>query len=243
MVLALLTLAGPVFASDPEACRVAQHQVENGIPLPEVARAIAAKRLRILVLGAGSSTLPGPNGSRNAYPARLQDVLAEKLPGVAVTVKTDVKARRTAAEMAAALPLDLAAEKPALLVWQTGTVDAMLSIDQDQFSQALEKGINAARAAHADVVLVNGQYSPRTESIIALGAYAEIMRWAAVQQEVPLFDRFSIMKLWSDLGVFDLYSATKKLDVAEHVHDCIGRLLADLIIESAKPAPPAAGGQ
>jgi hypothetical protein len=124
------------------------------------------------------------------------------------------------------------------MVWQTGTVDAMKSIDTDQFSAALESGINIARSAGADVVLINAQYSPRTESMIALGTYAENMRWVALQQEVPLFDRFSIMRLWGDLGTFDLYSATKKLDIAERVHDCIGRLLADLVIEVAKSGEP-----
>jgi hypothetical protein len=114
----------------------------------------------------------------------------------------------------------------------------MQSIDNDQFKAALDHGINLGHSAGADVVLINAQYSPRTESMIALGAYAEIMRWVALQQEVPVFDRFSIMKLWGDLGTFDLYSATKKLDIAEHVHDCIGRLLASLVIESAKPDEP-----
>ena len=118
----------------------------------------------------------------------------------------------------------------------------MQSIDTDQFSAALDHGINIARSAGADVVLVNAQYSPRTESMIALGTYAENMRWVALQQEVPLFDRFSIMKLWADLGTFDLYSATKKLDIAERVHDCIGQLLADFIIEAAKPDEPHAEG-
>jgi hypothetical protein len=57
-----------------------------------------------------------------------------------------------------------------------------------------------------------------------------------------LFDRFAIMKLWADTGTFDLYSATKKLDMAEHVHDCIGRLLAELVITAAKPSEPHAEG-
>jgi hypothetical protein len=43
------------------------------------------------------------------------------------------------------------------------------------------------------------------------------------------------MKLWGELGTFDLYSATKKLDIAERVHDCIGRLLADMVVSAAKP--------
>ena len=235
LLLALIVLAGPAAAEHPAECRVAAHLVENAFPLPQVARAIASKKLDILVVGAGSSMLPGPGGIRNAYPARLQAALAEKLAGVAVAVATDVKLRRTAAQMVAALPADLAASKPALLVWQTGTVDAMQGVDQDQFAQALDKGINIARSAGADVVLINAQYSPRTESMIQLGNYIENMRWVAVQQEVPLFDRFGIMNLWADLGTFDFYSATKKLDMAERVHDCIGRLLSDLVVEAAKP--------
>jgi len=242
IVVALLVLAGPALAEHPAECRVAEHQVENIFPLPRVTAAIAAKRLDILVMGAGSSLLSGASGAHEAYPARLQHALAAQLPGVTVNVAPDVKPKRTAAEMVNALPAALASVKPQLVVWQTGTADAIRAIDPDQFSQALDRGINIARAAGADVVFINPQYSPRTESMIALGTYAEDMRWVAVQQEVPLFDRFRVMKLWSELATFDLYSATKKLDTAERVHDCIGRLLADLIIEAHRPAAPNAVG-
>ncbi|MGH6665451.1 MAG: SGNH/GDSL hydrolase family protein [Pseudolabrys sp.] len=235
--LALL-LAGPVRAEHPAECRVAEHLIERDFPLPQVTRAIAAKKLDILVVGAGSSSLPGPNGIKNAYPARLQQALTDKLLGVTVKVTTDVKSKRSAAEMVKSMVPALAAAKPALMVWQTGTVDAMQSTDVDQFRAALDQGINIAGSAGTDVILVNAQYSPRTDSMIALGTYAENMRWVALQHEMPLFDRFSIMKLWADLGTFDLYSPAKKLDTAERVHDCIGRLLADLVVESAKPEEP-----
>jgi len=241
-LLALLMLVGPAWAENPAECRVAENLVERIYPLPQVARAVADKQLNVLVVGAGSSLLPGHNGVGNAYPARLQFVLAEMLPGVAVKVTTDVKARRTAAEMLKSLGPAIAAAKPSLMIWQTGTVDAMQSIDPDQFSAALDHGIHIAHSAGADVVLINAQYSPRTESMIALGTYAENMRWVALQQEIPLFDRFNIMRLWADLGTFDLYSATKKLDIAERVHDCIGRLLADLVIAAAKPPEPPTNG-
>ncbi len=79
-------LAGPARAEHPAECRVAEQLVESDYPLPQVARAIATKQLNILVVGAGSSLLPGPNGAKNAYPARLQAALAEKLPDVAVKV-------------------------------------------------------------------------------------------------------------------------------------------------------------
>jgi hypothetical protein len=238
-VLLLAMLEAFPAAADPAAeCGVSEEFTTSDFALPHVTQAAAAKRLGVLVVGAGSSMLPGPGGVKNAYPSILQSTLAKKLPGVAVKLGTDIQPRRTAAEMVTSMAAAIAAAKPSLVVWQTGTVDAMQAVDPDQFNAALERGIKLAHSAGADVVLVNSQYSPRTESMIALGTYAENMRWVAVQQEIPLFDRFSIMKYWSDLGTFDLYTATKKLDIAEHVHDCIGRVLADFVIAGAKLAKP-----
>lgn len=238
-MLEFLVLAAPAqsgsLVGHPAECRIADNLIKPAFPLRLVARALAAKRLEILVIGAGSSLLPGVNGVKNAYPARLQSALSEKLPGVEVKVATDVKARRNTIEMIKALPLALGVTKPSLVVWGIGAADAIQAIDPDLFSHALDEGIHLARSAGADVVFINPQYSPRTESMIALGTYSEEMLWVALKQEVPLFDRYSLMKLWADLGTFDLYSATKKLDVAERVHDCIGRLLADLVLEAAKP--------
>ena len=125
--LALLALAGPAWAEMPGTCQVAENLIERDFPLPKVMRALAAKRLDILVVGAGSSQLPGPNGVKNAYPARLQAALVERFPGVTVNVTTDVKSRRTADQMVKTLIPALAAAKPALMIWQTGTVDAMQS--------------------------------------------------------------------------------------------------------------------
>lgn len=235
LLLAALGLAGPALADHPAECKVALPLLEINFPLPHVARAIAAQRLNVLVVGTGSSGLSGPAGTKMAYPARLQSALSEALPGVAVTVTTDVKSRRTAAAMLRAMPKVLAAVKPQLVVWQTGTVDAMQAVDTDSFSNTLEAGIALARKRGADVILVNAQYSPRTESMIALGHYTEDMRSVAVQHDVPLFNRFGIMRLWSDSGTFSFVGARNKLDTAQRVHDCIGRLLADLVVGAARP--------
>ena len=50
--------------------------------LPHVADAITNKSLDIAVVGSASSTIGGPSGTTSAYPARLEDGLAAKLPGV-----------------------------------------------------------------------------------------------------------------------------------------------------------------
>jgi hypothetical protein len=239
IMLVLLAQAGPALANEPAECRVAEHLVQNHFPLPRASKALEAKRLDILVLGGGSSMLPGASESK-AYPSRLQNILAQHLPNIAIKLTVNTKSRRTAAEALRTIPQDFATAKPNLVVWQAGVIDAMQGVDPEAFSATLNKGVETAHAAGADVILMNMQYSPRTESMIALSAYLENMRWVALNREVPLFDRFGIMELWSELGTFNFSSATNKLDTAERVHDCIARLLADLIVEAAKPtAPPA----
>ena len=84
---------------------------------------------------------------------------------------------------------------------------------------------------------MNMQDGPRTDAVISTTAYADAIRWVGLEHAVNVFDRQSIMRQWSELGTFDLLAATKSLDTAAKVHDCIGRLLADLIIEAAS-APP-----
>ena len=125
-------------------------------------------------------------------------------------------------------------EKPAVLIWQTGTVDAIRRIDPEDFRSAIDQGIAAVLAADSDIILMNPQYSPRTESMIEVQPYADGMRFTALQHEIPLFDRFAVMRQWGELGTFDLLDPTKKTDIAERVHQCVAELLADLIVQSAK---------
>ncbi|MGA8000699.1 MAG: SGNH/GDSL hydrolase family protein, partial [Pseudolabrys sp.] len=63
LLLALLMLgSGPTWAEQPAECRVAENLTESNFRLPQVARALKAKQLTVLVVGAGSSQLPGASG-------------------------------------------------------------------------------------------------------------------------------------------------------------------------------------
>jgi hypothetical protein len=191
------------------------------------------KELRIVALGGVSSTLPGPDGPSFAYPARLEAALTRRLPGVKVMVTMLTKTRQTAAEMAESIGKLLLDQRPSLVIWQTGTYDAVHGTDPEEFRSAVSDGVEKLHAGGADVVLVNMQYSPRTESIVALGAYADGIRWVSREREVPVFDRLAIMRHWYDAGQFDLYKATKDMKTAKSVHDCLGRALASTIIDAA----------
>jgi hypothetical protein len=244
IVVALLCAlsVSAAFAKEGNECVIAAGAVAPDFGLPHVARAIVKKKLDIAIIGSASSELNGPNGTNIAYPRWLEETLRSLLPEVAVKVTTHARARETASEMEAKLPRIISESKPALVIWQTGTADAIRGVDPEEFRASLDDGVDKLRAADADVVFMNMQYSPRTEAMLAVTAYADAMRIVALKREAVLFDRFTIMKRWNESGVFDLYGATRTTNVAEQVHDCLGRLLADVVVDGAKLAPVANRG-
>jgi hypothetical protein len=237
-VLGLTLLAGILTATlaraedAPQSCDVPPSLLTTTGALPKVAEAVkSGHSVDILVVGSRSSTINTSDGS--AYPGRLQATLRDKLPSVAVNVSVELEVKKTAQEVAGGLVKLMEAKRPTLVIWQTGTVDAMRSVDLDDFRAAVGEGVAALQNAGADVVLMNLQYSPRTETMISATAYLDNMRVVAQQHDVPLFDRFAIMRHWNDQGNFDLFSTSHGIDLAKRVHDCLGRALSQFVVEAA----------
>jgi GDSL-like Lipase/Acylhydrolase family len=236
IVAVLTTIAlvnGAAMAAPEVECGVPEWLMPSESDLTRVANEIKDHhRLDISVVGSGSSALSGPDGAHFSYPAQLEQSLRERLPGNEIKVTAHVQSRLTTADIASGLQKILSDDRPALVIWQAGTVDALRGVEPEDFRTGLDQGIDAIAAADADVIMMNMQYSPRTESMLGVSAYADVMRWVAEQHGIVLFDRLAIMRYWSDEGIFDLYAATKDYAMARRVHECIGRALASLIINA-----------
>jgi hypothetical protein len=251
--LAAIAAAGPLRAEDApqtaqqgtqqdgtqeahKVCEVPNSLLASESSLPRVAEVVRAGRpLDVLIIGSRSSTIPGSEAS--AYPARLQASLKEALTPVVVNLSLEIQPKRTAEEMIGGFVKLMEAKKPTLVIWQTGTVDALKSIDPDDFRTAVDEGVVALQNAGADVILMNPQYSPRTEMMISVPPYADSMRAVAQQHDVPLFDRFAIMHQWNDQGDFDLFSASPGIELAKRVHDCLGQALSKFVVDAAHIGP------
>jgi hypothetical protein len=232
IVAVLLTVSGPALGQAPAACDVPDYLFDANLLGRVSATVYDRHKLNIVVVGTGSSALPGADGASKAYPARLEAALRRRLRGIEVNVTADVRMRRSAADMVKDFDAILKANQPALLVWQTGTFEAMRGVDPGDFRDELQEGIDKLKAAGVDTILVNMQYSPRTEIMLALDPYAEGMRLVARELDVSLFDRLAIMRYWNDTGVFDLYASGKDPAMAQQVHDCLGRALASVVIDA-----------
>lgn len=235
IAVCLFTLASICGASAEPTETCAAPIVLGDFPLEHVSAAVAkGKPLKIVVFGTTSSTLGGSEAARDAYPWRLEAALRRLIPGTQTEVVSLAKPRVTAEKMVKAFDRALAEEKPTLIIWQTGTFDAMQGVNPGEFLNSLTDGVEKMKQAGVDVILVNMQYNPRTELMVANEAYADNMRWVARERQVPLFDRLSLMRIWNDTGVIDLYAATKDIAIAKRLHDCIGRALATLIIDAGR---------
>ncbi|HEY3678605.1 MAG TPA: SGNH/GDSL hydrolase family protein [Bradyrhizobium sp.] len=217
----------------PATCEVPAYLLTTESALPKVADAVKNTHLlNVLVVGSRSSTIPSQEAG--AYPARLQAYLKEKLPAeVTVNLSVELLAKKTAEETQGELVKLVEDKKATLVVWQTGTVDAMRSVDPEDFRGAVDEGVAALQKAGTDIVLMNLQYSPRTETMISAPPYLDNMRVVAQQHDIPLFDRFAIMQHWNDSGDFDFFSASHGLDLVKRVHDCLGRALSKFVIDAA----------
>jgi hypothetical protein len=244
-LLAGIAAAGPGRAQDPprdapqaapQACEVPAYLLNTDSLLPRVTEAVKNGRpLNILVVGSRSSTIA--SSADSAYPAKLLTALKQKLPSTPIDLSVELQGGKTAEETDAILVKLVEAKKPTLVIWQTGTVDAMRSVDPDDFRAAVGEGVAALQKAGADVVLMNLQYSPRTETMISAPPYLDNMRVVAQQYGVPLFDRFAIMRHWNDAGDFDLFSTFHGPDMAKRVHACLGRALSKFVFDAARLDP------
>ncbi|MET0968945.1 MAG: SGNH/GDSL hydrolase family protein [Tardiphaga sp.] len=241
-LVALVMLAGlaalPVRAETPaQTCDVPGYLLTTESALPKVeAVAKPGGKLNILVIGSRSSVI-GVSDTSAAYPSRLQTYLRDKLPGVEINLALEIQVKKTAEEMLPSLASLMEQRKPDLVIWQTGTVDAMTQADGDEFRSALDEGVGVMKKTGTDVVLMNLQYSPRTETMISGSVYLDNMRVVAQQHDVPLFDRFGIMRQWNESGDFDLFSPSPGMELAKRVHDCIGRALATFVSDAARIKP------
>ena len=218
-------------------CAVPPDLIASDPTLPGLAKCFHDRQPVVIVAIGGASTAGiAAGGAAAAYPQRLQEALARRHPGVSVTVINKGVPRQTTREMIQRFAADVLAAKPNLVIWETGTVDAVRAVEIDEFATALDKGITVLRAGGAAVMLVNMQYSPNLASVIDFGPYLDALDRAADLDDVYLFDRYEIMRYWNDNGRFNVVDVPsgKQTALAGEIYRCLGETMAGAIDAAAR---------
>jgi hypothetical protein len=238
-VFILITAAGIGFVptmvgafDQAHECPMPERFYEFEPPLTKTAKALATGREVVIAALGGSSTLGLAAGATAlAWPARLGSVLTDKFPSAPIKVVNRAAARQTAKQVLERLDRDILPLKPDLVIWETGTMEAVRGSDVDAFRETVRTGIDELRAGGVEVVLMNMQFSRETDAMIHFEPYLLALRQVADATETPLFRRRGIMRYWAENGLLDLRvkEDKKRRELAVKLYDCIGRAMADFV--------------
>jgi hypothetical protein len=252
MAVALQAAAAPRSANPPAAAALSPPKpvivcpdtagAGDAVALPHLAAALKpGATLQIVAIGSANAfapDLPAPTGKPapvtrpSGLPAQVALALEAAVPGTHVGVTTLAASGLTAGQMLDKLRAELPRKPYRLVLWQTGTVEAVNDAPPDDFYQALSDGAAAAADAGADLVLIDPQYSRFLEGNANLAPYVTALQAAGGLPGVMLFHRFETMRDWAGNGFFDL-EHTPKADrptVAAHLHTCLARALVNSLL-------------
>jgi lysophospholipase L1-like esterase len=139
--------------------------------------------------------------------------------------------------MVARIDEDVVPVKPQLVLWQTGVNDAIKGVPIGDFKQQLRAGIARFRSLGIDVVLIDQQYSPRFTKLKDGSLYMAALREMAVQNQVPVVQRFAIMQHLIATAQFTTATllSPDQFHLNDQSYDCMGRLLAKSLESIAAP--------
>jgi len=230
--IGLLCASAPVFAQERE-CSVPERFYTSEPQLTKTPKAIAHSQEVVIVVLGGASTLGSAASKPDlAWPARFAAALAEKFPSVRIKVVNLAVARQTAKRAAERLEREVIPMKPNLVIWETGTMEAVRGMDIDEFRETLRAGMDELRTAGIETVLMNMQFSRDSEAVIHFEPYLAAMNQLADAADVPLFRRHGMMRHWAESGSLDLRVTDndQRRRVAAKLYDCIGRAMADFVM-------------
>jgi hypothetical protein len=191
----------------------------------------AKEPVKIVAIGGASTTGVAAGSSDLAYPHRLQEMLGRSYPSSPITVVNRGVPRQTARQMLDRFPSDVMAEDPVLVIWETGTTDAVRGVGVDEFAAALQTGIDELKARSIDIILVDMQFSHSTSTVIDFERYLNALHRVGDVNDVSVFPRFEMMRYWSEQNVFNFDGVAKgeRANLAAKVYECIASKLAEAI--------------
>jgi acyl-CoA thioesterase I len=210
--------------------------------LDRVAAAIAAGG-PVNVLAVGSATTVGDQlgaDRHSAFPFRMAEALHAALPKVSFALTLRGGRGMTAQDMLPLLEAALVGQHYQLVIWQTGTVEAVRAERPDGMVAALQEGIDRARDAGADVILIDSQFSRFLRANADLDPYEAALQQTSVMPGVVLFRRFDLMRSWAEDGQLDLEHAPKadRRRMMALLNLCLGETLARFVLNGAGVGTP-----
>ena len=211
--------------------------------MAHVAAALAKKnQLDILALGSGSTVgdSSGAGGGpamaykapRASFPYRMVETLKAMRPSDRIELTVEGGRDMTAEAMLPILQRELAAHHYDLVLWQTGTVEAVHGLRPERLREVLQEGADALASAQTDLVLIDPQFSRFMRANVDISPYETVLQQTTGNPDVTLFRRFDLTQLWIGNGQVDLERASREQrdGTIALLNTCLGEALARYVL-------------
>jgi acyl-CoA thioesterase-1 len=244
LIALVATSASPVRADAGLACEMPADLITPSDPLSHVAAALTSRdTLSVLALGSGSTV--GESGGSNgpayrspegAFPYKMLSALQAMQPSAHFQLTVKGGRNMTADAMLLILQQELAGHHYDLVLWQTGTVEAVHGLRPDGLRDVLQQGAEAVEQAKADLVLIDPQFSRFLRANADLSPYETILQQMTGNDGVTLFHRLDLTQTWVGTGQIDLerVSRDQRDKTIVLLNECLGQALARFILTGAK---------
>ena len=233
-LLALLVVRPPAVWAGPEGappvvCPSSADVEAPDQPLDHLAAAIkSGAPLNVLALGSANTVASGKAG----YPYAMVQALEAALPHTTFHLTIQGGRGLTAGDLLDDLRAALKRQRTPLVIWQTGTVEAVRGIRPEELRDVLEEGAVMIDTQGGNLVLMDPQFSRFLRANTDIDPYERAIAAAAEFPSANLFRRFDLMHSWAEDGTLDLERtvAAERPAVMSLLNQCVGRALARFVL-------------
>jgi lysophospholipase L1-like esterase len=197
--------------------------------LPNTLRALKShKTIKILTIGASGSG--GTNETESSYHDVIEVALEKELTDIDVEIVERGVSGELTRDAALRLQNEVALNDPDLVLWQTGTNDALARIPVDEFTETLTGGIRWLKSHHVDVVLVGQHYAYVLRKDKHYQAVRIALRRVAKAEKVLYIGRYEAMRMIEKLQ--RAQGQPNQFALTEEGYSCLAEYIARAITSS-----------
>jgi lysophospholipase L1-like esterase len=132
------------------------------------------------------------------------------------------------------------AEKPDLVIWQTGSNDSLRGVSPVRFVAETRDGIEQMRGAGIDVMLMEPQLSERLANTARSDEFLDAVREIGERMHVVVIRRYDLMRQWLASGTlsYDRMMSHDGLHMTDGGYELLARSVAETILANIHPVSP-----
>lgn len=242
--IAALMALGPVSVGALESadnpCQAPAAMVASAGPMPHLESLLKARKpIRVLAIGSSSTVGVGASSPKFTYTSLLETELEKAFKGLDIKIITRGVSGEIADATAERIKLEVALNRPNLVLWQVGTNDALARVPVTEFAQTVSRTLKWMKANKVDPVLVGMQYTKKIAKDDHYRLIKDALKQVAQEENVPLIKRYEAMQYMEEARSKLALVTSDELHLNDLGYRCMAEHVTRGILVSVFPKPPA----